>query len=225
MPNSFTKKLSEVNLSNLSEVGGKNASLGEMIQALSKKDIKVPGGFVVTASAYQHFLDKTGLKYFIKDTLKDLKVKDLGSLTRKAKTVRDKIVESTFPEDLKLEILNSYKQIQKEYGSNSTFAVRSSATAEDLPGASFAGQHETFLNIKGEQNLLEAIKKAMASLFNDRAISYRADKGFDHFKISLSVGVQKMVRSDLACSGIMFTLDTETGFRERKNLPSLKKAS
>ncbi|EKD91015.1 MAG: hypothetical protein ACD_30C00052G0033 [uncultured bacterium] len=214
MPNSFTKKLSEVNLSNLSEVGGKNASLGEMIQALSKKDIKVPGGFVVTASAYQHFLDKTGLKYFIKDTLKDLKVKDLGSLTRKAKTVRDKIVESTFPEDLKLEILNSYKQIQKEYGSNSTFAVRSSATAEDLPGASFAGQHETFLNIKGEQNLLEAIKKAMASLFNDRAISYRADKGFDHFKISLSVGVQKMVRSDLACSGIMFTLDTETGFKD-----------
>lgn len=215
MDNSFIKKLSEVSIKDVPEVGGKNASLGEMIQELTKKKgIPVPGGFVVTATAYRYFLKETGLDLFIKESLKGLDIKNIHDLAKRGKIIREKIIATEFPKDLKQAIQKAHQEAEKEYGEKADFAVRSSATAEDLPGASFAGEHETFLNIRGFENTLEAIKKAMASLFNDRAISYREDKGFDHFKVALSVGVQKMVRSDLACSGIMFSLDTETGFKD-----------
>lgn len=211
----FIKKLSEVSIKDVPEVGGKNASLGEMIQELTnKKNIPVPGGYVVTATAYRHFLKATGLDNFIKEALANLNTKNIKDLAVRGKTIREKIVDTKFPEDLTEAIKSAHEEAEKEYGKGADFAVRSSATAEDLPGASFAGEHETFLNIRGFENTLEAIKKAMASLFNDRAISYRVDKGFDHFKVALSVGVQKMVRSDLSCSGIMFSLDTETGFKD-----------
>ena len=204
----FIKLLSEVSIENLAEVGGKNASLGEMIQDLAKKGVPVPGGYVVTAAGYRFFLEKTGLKDFIKKELTNLNTKDLAGLASKAKNIREKIVASDFPQGLSEAITKAHTEAEKKFGKTATFAVRSSATAEDLPGASFAGEHETFLNISSSQDILVAIKKAMASLFTDRAISYRVDKGFDHFKVALSVGVQKMIRSDLACSGVMFSLDT-----------------
>lgn len=212
MPLGFIKLLSEVSIDDVPEVGGKNASLGEMIQTLSSKGIPVPGGFVVTATAYRFFLDQTGLKDFIKQTLTGLNTKDLDGLADRASKIRQKITETEFQKELTDEITKAFQTAEKEYGKSSSFAVRSSATAEDLPGASFAGEHETYLNISGTEELLEAVRKCMASLFTDRAISYRVDKGFDHFKVALSVGVQKMIRSDLSCSGIMFSLDTETGF-------------
>ncbi len=208
----YTKLLSEVSIEDVPEVGGKNASLGEMIQDLSSKGIPVPGGYVVTASAYRFFLEQTGLKEFIKTTLSDLNTKNLDQLDDKAQKVRDEIIKANFPKELEEAIRKSHKEAENKYGTKVSFAVRSSATAEDLPGASFAGEHETYLNVSGIEDILLAVKKAMASLFNGRAISYRVDKGFDHFKVALSVGVQKMVRSDLACSGVMFSLDTETGF-------------
>jgi pyruvate, water dikinase len=211
----FIKKLSEVSIKDVPEVGGKNASLGEMIRELTKKrGIPVPGGFVITATAYRHFLKDTGLDNFIKEVLGGLDAKNIKDLAERGKKIREKIISTEFPQNLKEAIAKAHKEAEREYGKNADFAVRSSATAEDLPGASFAGEHETYLNIRGLENTLEAARKAMASLFNDRAISYRVDKGFDHFKVALSVGVQKMVRSDLACSGIMFSLDTETGFKD-----------
>lgn len=213
--NDFIKKLSEVSIKDVPDVGGKNASLGEMIRQLTeKKGIPVPGGYVVTATAYRHFLNETGLDVFIKETLNGVNTKDIHLLAACGKKIRDRMVATQFPEDLKEAIDKAHREAEKEYGKNADFAVRSSATAEDLPGASFAGEHETYLNVRGLEATLEATKKAMASLFNDRAISYRVDKGFDHFKVALSVGVQKMVRSDLACSGIMFSLDTESGFKD-----------
>lgn len=215
MNTNFIKKLSEVSIKDVPEVGGKNASLGEMIQELTnKKGIPIPGGFVVTATAYRHFLKETGLDTFIKEALKGVDTKNIHHLATAGKKIREKIVATEFPEDLKEAVKIAHEEAEKEYGKGADFAVRSSATAEDLPGASFAGEHETYLNVRGLDNILEAIRKAMASLFNDRAISYRVDKGFDHFKVALSVGVQKMVRSDLSCSGIMFSLDTESGFKD-----------
>lgn len=212
MDKKFVVSLEKVGIEDVSEVGGKNASLGEMLQSLTPKGIRVPGGYAVTATAYKYFLKTTGLKEFIKEELRDLNVKNLTQLSQKAKAVREKIVTTDFPNDLIDAIKKQHQETEKKYGKMSDFAVRSSATAEDLPDASFAGEHETYLNVRGIDNILLAIKKAIASLFTDRAISYRVDKGFDHFSISLSVGVQKMVRSDLACSGVMFTLDTESGF-------------
>ncbi|MBI3486192.1 phosphoenolpyruvate synthase [Candidatus Daviesbacteria bacterium] len=209
---SFIKLLKEVSIEDVSEVGGKNASLGEMIQTLTSKGIKVPGGYVVTASAYRYFLKQQKLDKVIQQTLHGLDTKNLSVLAEKAKQIRNLITQTPFPNDLGEEIKKAHISAEKEYGKGADFAVRSSATAEDLPGASFAGEHETYLNISGVENILEAIRKSMASLFTERAISYREDKGFDHLKVALSVGVQKMVRSDLACSGIIFTLDTETGF-------------
>ncbi len=208
----FIKNLSQVGIKDVAEVGGKNASLGEMIQNLVPKGIKIPGGFVVTATAYRYFLKQTGLEKFIKQTLKGLNTKNLADLARRGKLVRETIKKTELPANLKKEIVKNYQMMEKEYYQNVDVAVRSSATAEDLPGASFAGEHETFLNIRGSDELLEAVKASMASLFTNRAISYRVDKGFDHFKVALSVGVEKMVRSDLSCSGVMFTLDTESGF-------------
>ncbi len=208
----FIKNLSQIGIKDVAEVGGKNASLGEMIRNLVPKGIKIPGGFVVTATAYRYFLKQTGLEKFIKQTLKGLNTKNLADLARRGKLVRETIKKTELPTNLKKEIIKNYQMMEKEYYQNVDVAVRSSATAEDLPGASFAGEHETFLNIRGGDELLEAVKASMASLFTNRAISYRVDKGFDHFKVALSVGVEKMVRSDLSCSGVMFTLDTESGF-------------
>ncbi len=194
-------------------VGGKNASLGEMYNSLSGVGVRVPNGFAITAQAYFYFLKSSGLDKQIKEILADLDTKDIKNLQERGKKVRNLILKAKFPQDLKEQISQAYKELSESYQEkNVDVAVRSSATAEDLPTASFAGQQETYLNIKGEKALLEAAKKCIASLFTDRAISYRVDKGFDHFKIGLSVGVQKMVRSDLAGSGVMFTLDTESGF-------------
>lgn len=204
----------QVGIKDVGEVGGKNASLGEMIQALAKKGVPVPSGFVVTASAYYYFLEKTGLDDLIKKTLKGIDTKNLSELARRGKTIRGAISRTEFPKDLAEEIVKGYRALEKRYGRNADVAVRSSATAEDLPGASFAGEQESYLGIRGEQEVLKAVRATMASLFTDRAISYRADRGFDHLKIALSAGVQKMVRSDKACSGVMFSLDTESGFRD-----------
>lgn len=212
MPLEYIKLFENVDINDVSEVGGKNASLGEMIQSL--KDIDIPGGFVITAAAYKYFLSQTGLAEYIKEQLKGLNTKDLENLQNRGRNIREKIKSSEFPEDLKQAIKEAFLKALKRYGKNAAFAVRSSATAEDLPEASFAGEQETFLNIQGEENILESIRACMASLFTDRAISYRVDKGFDHLKVYLSVGVQKMIRSDLGCSGVMFTLDTETGFSD-----------
>ncbi len=212
MDKKFTLKYEEVGIKDVGEVGGKNASLGEMIRTLHAKGVPVPSGFTVTATAYFHFLKETKLDEFIRVTLKGLNTKNLKELQRCGKLIREKMVKTEFPEDLTKEIRKGYKELEKRYGKNADVAVRSSATAEDLPGASFAGEQESYLGIRGEKELLIAVRACMASLFTDRAISYRADRGFDHLKIGLSAGVQKMVRSDKACSGVMFTLDTESGF-------------
>ena len=196
-------------------VGGKNASLGEMYSQLNKKGIIVPNGFATTSDFYWRFLEENNLLPKLKEIFRDLGIKSIKSLQETGKKARKLILKSNFPKDLKEEIIKAYRELSKKYNQISVdVAVRSSATAEDLPSASFAGLHETFLNVKGEKELLEAVKKCIASLFNDRAISYREEKGFNHFKIALSVGIQKMVRSDLASAGVIFTLDTETGFRD-----------
>ncbi len=194
-------------------VGGKNASLGEMYRSLTKKGVNIPNGFAVTAYAYRYFIRKARIKSRIKQILSDLDTHNMKNLSERGREVRETILQAELPEELKDAIIKDYKKLCQEYGKNTDVAVRSSATAEDLPDASFAGQQETYLNIKGEHALLEACKKCIASLFTNRAISYRVDKKFDHFKIALSVGIQKMVRSDLATSGVMFSIDTETGFR------------
>lgn len=205
----------EIGIQDVPLVGGKNASLGEMIRELTPKGVRVPTGFVVTAQAYRYFLEETGLKSFIKKTLTGLNTKDLNDLKKRAAMVRNQILKTPLPKDLEEEIKHAYMLFNKKYKTaNADVAVRSSATAEDLPGASFAGEHETFLNIRGGQEVVTAVRAAMASLFTDRAISYRVDKGFDHFKVALSVGVQKMVRSDKGAAGVMFSLDTESGFKD-----------
>ena len=195
-------------------VGGKNASLGEMYRFLVPKGVIVPNGFAITASAYQYFLKEAGIKKKIQQILKETKIHNITSLMAGGRRIRETILKAQFPAKLDAQIIEAYRKLEKEFGKNCDVAVRSSATAEDLPDASFAGQQETYLNIRGPKQLLEACKKCFASLFTNRAISYRADKHFDHFKISLSIGVQKMIRSDLAASGVMFTLDTESGFKD-----------
>ena len=195
-------------------VGGKNASLGEMYKNLTPKGIKIPNGFAITAHAYRYLLEKTGIEQQIRDTLKDLDTKDMNNLMTRGQKVRSIILNAEFPQELKDCIKEAYSHMCKQYGDHTDVAVRSSATAEDLPDASFAGQQETYLNITGPEMLIEACKKCFASLFTNRAISYRQDKNFDHFTIALSIGVQKMVRSDLATSGVMFSIDTESGFQD-----------
>ncbi|MFA6198362.1 MAG: phosphoenolpyruvate synthase [Patescibacteria group bacterium] len=204
----------ELNRQDVKYVGGKNSSLGEMYRYLTPRGVLVPNGFAVTAAAYQHFLKDAGIKKAIATILKQTKISDITSLAKGGLAIRQTILKSEFPEDLKEEIIKSYRQLEKEFGPNCDVAVRSSATAEDLPDASFAGQQETFLNVRGTTELMLACRKCFASLFTNRAISYRADKHYDHFKISLSIGVQKMIRSDLATSGVMFSLDTESGFKD-----------
>lgn len=207
-------KLSEVGIDDVSFVGGKNASLGEMIRELGQKGVRVPGGFVVTAEAYRVFLRETGLEQFIRDNLANLDTTDLPDLAARALAIRTKMQEAAFSPALLSDISRMYADMETEYGKNIDVAVRSSATAEDLPGASFAGEHETYLGIRGLEDVTKAIRFAMASLFTDRAISYRVDKKFDHFSVALSVAVERMVRSDKGCSGVMFTIDTESGFRD-----------
>ncbi|MDH3327349.1 MAG: phosphoenolpyruvate synthase [Gammaproteobacteria bacterium] len=205
---------SKIKLSDLATVGGKNSSLGEMYQSLNGVGVKVPNGFAITADAYRAYLKHNNLEERITDILSTLDTRDLKKLASVGAQIRHWIRLGKFPQDMIDEIRNSYHAMEEEYGPNPDIAVRSSATAEDLPGASFAGQQETYLNIQGTQNLILACQHVFASLFTDRAISYRIDKGFIHNGIAISVGVQKMVRSDSGASGVMFTLDTETGFRD-----------
>ncbi len=212
--NRFVLWFDQLGIEDVPRVGGKNASLGEMYRKLNPEGVNIPNGFAITAQAYFYFLEQAGVADEIRDVLSDLDTTDIKNLMSRGKQVRDIILKSEFPEDLRADIVEGYRHLQIQYGDNVDVAVRSSATAEDLPDASFAGQQETFLNVRGEKELLEAARKCMASLFTNRAISYRQDKGFDHLQVGLSVGVQKMVRSDLACSGVMFSIDTETGFRD-----------
>jgi len=205
---------SEVTNKDVGLVGGKNASLGEMYQKLTKKKVSIPNGFALTANAYRHFMKDTGLMDKIKEILKDLDTHNMRNLSERGEMVRHAIMAAELPEDLNKEIAEAYAKMEAQYGKNADMAVRSSATAEDLPDASFAGQQDTYLNIKGIHNILYATKQCIASLFTNRAISYREDKGFNHFTIALSVGVQKMVRSDKSVSGVMFSIDTESGFRD-----------
>ncbi|MFH2028410.1 MAG: PEP/pyruvate-binding domain-containing protein, partial [Nanoarchaeota archaeon] len=210
----FILWFNQVGIEDVPLVGGKNASLGEMYRNLTKKGVKIPNGFAVTSEAYRYFIDKADIKKHIMQILKGLKKSDVKKLQEVGRKIRELILNAEFPEDLKKEIIISYKRLCKQYGEHTDVAVRSSATAEDLPDASFAGQQETYLNVRGDVLLLDSCKKCFASLFTNRAIHYRMDKGFDHFKVALSIGVQKMVRSDLAASGVMFSIDTETGFQD-----------
>ncbi|WP_353685362.1 phosphoenolpyruvate synthase [Thermodesulfovibrio sp. 3462-1] len=204
----------QIGIKDIPIVGGKNASLGEMLRNLTPKGINIPDGFAVTAEAYKYFIKSNNLEEPLKEILSTLDKSNLEELKNKGKKIRKLILQGKMPEDLKQAIIKAYKEMEEKYGKDVDVAVRSSATAEDLPDASFAGQQETYLNIRGAQNVVEAVQKCFASLFTDRAISYRIDKGFDHFSVYLSAAVQKMVRSDKASSGVMFTLDTETGFKD-----------
>ncbi len=205
----------EIGIKDVALVGGKNAALGEMYRTLTRVGVNIPNGFAVTAQAYRYFMEKSGTGEKIEKTLKGLDTRDIKDLQKRGHAVRNLILKSEMPKDLVLEIRKAYIELGKLYKEkNIGVAVRSSATAEDLPGASFAGQQETYLNVTGEDDVVKAVRKAIASLFTDRAISYRTDKGFAHTKVALSVGVQKMVRSDLAASGVAFTIDTETGFNK-----------
>lgn len=212
--NKFVHFFRELSIKDVPAVGGKNASLGEMYSQLTKRGLRIPNGFATTAWAYNYFLDSTGLKKKIRKILSGLNTKDVKDLMKRGAAVRRLIVKTEMPKDFQAAIIKAYHELSQHYHTkNIDVAVRSSATAEDLPDASFAGQQETYLNITGDKNLLLAVRKCIASLFTDRAISYRVDKKFDHFAIALSVGIQKMVRSDLGSSGVMFSLDTESGFR------------
>lgn len=195
-------------------VGGKNSSLGEMIQHLSKAGVSVPDGFATTAEAYREFLAHEGLADRINAQLSALDVDDVQTLAKTGKAIREAVIKAPFPAALEKEIRAAYQQLLDQAGVEISVAVRSSATAEDLPDASFAGQQETFLNVRGIEDVLEKMKEVFASLFNDRAIAYRVHQGFDHSKVALSAGVQRMVRSDIGSSGVMFTMDTESGFRD-----------
>ena len=203
----------DISIEDVPIVGGKNASLGEMYCELTPKGIRVPDGFATTAEAYRRFLEEAGLLGEIQEQLRGLDTRNVNALHNCGQHIRQAILSSEFPRDLSEQIAEAYADLGEHSSHWPDVAVRSSATAEDLPDASFAGQQETYLNIRGPEALLHACKRCFASLFTDRAISYRVDKGFDHFKVALSIGVQLMVRADLAASGVMFTLDTETGFR------------
>jgi len=210
----FIRWFSDIGIADVALVGGKNASLGEMVRELGAQGVRVPNGFAVTAEAYRYLLDQSHAWQGLRDALDGLDVKDVDDLARRARRAREIIHGAALPDDLVAEIVSAYARLREEYGEQLTLAVRSSATAEDLPTASFAGQHETFLNISGQARLLDSIRQCFASLFMDRAIAYRVDHGIDHLKVYQSVGVMKMVRSDLAASGVIFSLDTETGFRD-----------
>ncbi len=211
---SYVSFFADVGINDIDQVGGKNASLGEMVKELSHKGIKVPNGFATTAKAYHHYMVQNNLVDKVRDVLQNLDTHDVKALAQTGRQIRSWILHAEMPDDLAQEIIAAYEKLGEEYGEYLNVAVRSSATAEDLPGASFAGQQETYLNISGRRNLILTCKRVYASLFTDRAISYRVDKGFSHFDVALSIGVQKMVRSDTGSSGVMFTIDTESGFED-----------
>ncbi|MBN1763357.1 MAG: phosphoenolpyruvate synthase [Methanomicrobia archaeon] len=210
----YVKWFEEVGTGDVALVGGKNASLGEMIRNLQGKGVSVPSGFAITAEAYKYVIEEAGIREILSETLADLDTHDMENLKTRGRKIREMIRNAPCPEDLKDEIRAAYREMEQRYGENVDVAVRSSATAEDLPTASFAGQQETYLNVTGEDELLEKVMDCFASLFTDRALSYRVDNGFDHLSVYLSVGVQKMVRSDLASAGVMFSIDPESGFRD-----------
>ena len=231
---SFILWFDQVGIEDIPYVGGKNASLGEMIQQLAQRGVNVPNGFATTAYAYRYFVQQAGLEVKLRQLFADLDVEDVSNLRERGRQARALVLNTPFPRELEAAIIQAYDQLSERYANSPEFcqqlpqdkqdscglysaevdvAVRSSATAEDLPDASFAGQQETYLNVHGASAVLDACHKCFASIFTDRAISYRTIKGFDHFNVALSVGVQKMVRSDLASSGVMFSIDTETGFK------------
>lgn len=210
----YIRWFSELGVNDVALVGGKNASLGEMYRELASQGVRVPNGFAVTAEAYRDTLKQGNGWADLRSALDGLHPADTDDLARRARAAREIIYGTPLPKAVADQVVQAYRQLIEEYGPQLTVAVRSSATAEDLPTASFAGQHETFLNIAGEARLLDSVRRCFASLFKDRAIIYRLENGFDHFKVFLSAGVMKMVRSDLASSGVTFSLDTETGFRD-----------
>ena len=210
----FIRLFEEITAEDVPLVGGKTASLGEMYRALRPRGVLVPNGFAITAEAYRHVLTQAGAWEKLHTALDGARIDDMEDLARRGRWAREIVYSAGMPADLEQEILGAHAALRREYGPEISVAVRSSATAEDLPNASFAGQQESFLNVSGEEALLEACRRCFASLFTDRAIHYRADVGFDHFKVSLSIAVMKMVRADLASSGVIFTVDTESGFRD-----------
>ncbi|MHB8115570.1 MAG: phosphoenolpyruvate synthase [Acidithiobacillus ferrivorans] len=214
MSGRYIRFFKDIRIEDVPLVGGKNASLGEMYRELSPQGVKVPNGFAITGEAYRYLLDQADAWPALHAALDGLDPTNVTDLAKRGARAREIIYSAPLPADLQTEILTAYAELRKEYGEALSVAVRSSATAEDLPTASFAGQQDTYLNISGEAALLDACRRCFASLFTDRAIHYRVDQGFDHFKVALSVAIMKMVRSDKATSGVMFSLDTETGFRD-----------
>jgi pyruvate, water dikinase len=210
----YIRWFNELTIEDIPLVGGKNASLGEMYRELIPQGINIPNGYAVTAEGYRYMLDEADAWKELHLALDDLDADNMADLAKRARKAREIIYAAPLPDLLERQILEAYNQLQSQYGDDISLAVRSSATAEDLPTASFAGQQDTYLNIRGEQSLLDACKRCFASLFTDRAIHYRVDQGFDHFKLGLSIGIMKMVRSDLSASGVMFSLDTESGFND-----------
>lgn len=208
----YIKKFRDIGLGDIAEVGGKNASIGEMFVHLAPKGILVPDGFAVTAEAYRYFLSVNHLQEPLKKLMQELDRKEFTNLAEIGRKARALILNAQIPNELQLAIIDEYDYVFNFM--DKAVAVRSSATAEDLPDASFAGQHESYLNIKGHQPIVDAVKQCFASLYTDRAIKYREDKGFAHDKVYLSVGIQEMVRADLGCSGVGFTLEPESGFRD-----------
>ena len=204
----------ELGIQDVPLVGGKNASLGEMFANLTGKGVRVPNGFAISAHAYNYYISSTGIRAEMEKILRAMDISDLASLAKTGGSVRELIRGTALPGDLEKAIVDAYDEMSKEYGGELDTAVRSSATAEDLPDASFAGQQDTYLNVRGHENLLNSCRACFASLFTDRAIAYREEKGFDHFSVALSIAVQKMVRSDLASAGVMFSIDTESGFSD-----------
>ncbi|OGG63208.1 phosphoenolpyruvate synthase [Candidatus Kaiserbacteria bacterium RIFCSPHIGHO2_02_FULL_59_21] len=210
----YVIRMEDAGMDDLALVGGKNASLGEMLRELSSKGIRVPTGFVVTAEAYRLFIREAGLDDFIRSSLESLEHGDLRSLESVSAEVRARIKSAPMPPAMEAQIAAGYRIMEKRYGRNIDVAIRSSATAEDLPDASFAGEHDTYLGVRGEKDVVRSVKSCFASLFTARAINYRLDKGFDHFSVALSVAIQRMVATHRGASGVMFTIDTETGFRD-----------
>ncbi len=210
----YVRFFEELGIEDVPSVGGKTASLGEMYQKLSGDGVRIPNGFAITAESYRYMLEKGGVVEPLRAALEGIDPTDVTDLARRSKRARELIYGAGLPADLADEILAGYRRLQAQYGEEVGLAVRSSATAEDLPTASFAGQQDTFLNVRGEHSLLDACRRCFASLFTDRSVHYRIDQGFDHDEVALSIAVMKMVRSDLASSGVMFTLDTESGFRD-----------
>ncbi|HEX6332665.1 MAG TPA: PEP/pyruvate-binding domain-containing protein, partial [Flavisolibacter sp.] len=208
----YTRKFRDISIADVPDVGGKNASLGEMFSQLQMKGIRVPDGFATTSAAFWKFIDTNSLRPRLEQLMQSLDRQRYTNLAATGMLARQLLMQAEMPAEVVSDIINAYREFSA--GRNIAVAVRSSATAEDLPQASFAGQHESFLNIRGEKALLEAVRRCFASLYTDRAIKYREDNGFEHEKVALSVGIQEMVRSDTSSSGVAFTLEPESGFRD-----------